>query len=607
MAMADEEQLGRDYRLREEIGRGPTAVVRRATSTLGGADYAAKLFGPDFAADQRVREVFLREETVLRELRHENIVGVRGVVVEQVRIALLREYVDGVNLRQHQARRGGVLPATEAAGIAAQVAAALAAAHARGISHLSLVPENVLVTGGDPVTVRVTDFGLTTLMWDAGRPANLTNGYAAPELWTGGAPTPAADLYSLGAIFLELVTGMHPGAGGPGLSAVPPQLRPLVQQMLSADPAQRPSASTAAAQFRAAAPSSAAAGYPTGAGYATGDWPTVADAPLWPPPPMAPPFSAPPSPAPPYPGPIPPHPASAPPYPGATPPHPASAPPFAASAAGSPYAAPDQCSSAPAARPTFPAQSAPASPSVVSFAPQDKTLHVSLTGKHAAILAAVIAVVAVAVLAFRLGDANGNDTMAQPTPTATATTTPSPTPTTAPTDVVAPPVTKETVGYPSRETYASRLPGGWGTIYIAVRDGTVVAYLCDGNTLEAWFKGSIDGGDLTASSKKTGGKLTGSFSAGRLSVEITVEGETHTYQIPAVKKPSGLYRASGRVRNAEVSGGWIVLSDGSQVGVLAVGGTPQPAPRLDTTSKSATVDGTAVSATEVDVQSGTGF
>ena len=109
--MEDQEPLGREYLLHEEIGRGAHAVVRRATSRLGGPALAAKLLKPEYSGDRRVRELFIREEAALRDLEHTSIVGIRDVVVERGRLALLMDYVDGPNLRRYLTDRGGSLPA----------------------------------------------------------------------------------------------------------------------------------------------------------------------------------------------------------------------------------------------------------------------------------------------------------------------------------------------------------------------------------------------------------------------------------------------------------------------------------------------------------------
>ncbi|WP_328470163.1 protein kinase [Actinoplanes sp. NBC_00393] len=168
--MADQEPLGREYLLHEEIGRGAVAVVRRATSRNGGPPLAAKLLRPEFAADRRIRELFLREEAALSSLDHPNVVGLRDLIVERGTLALIMDFVDGPNLRRHLSHRGGRLDPSEATAITAQAAAALAAAHAQGIVHLDLKPENVLVARGSAApSVRITDFGVAVLLHDADR------------------------------------------------------------------------------------------------------------------------------------------------------------------------------------------------------------------------------------------------------------------------------------------------------------------------------------------------------------------------------------------------------------------------------------------------------
>ena len=239
--MEDQEPLGREYLLHEEIGSGAHAVVRRATSRLGGPPLAAKLLKPEYAGDRRVRELFIREEAALRDLEHSSIVGIRDVVVERGRLALLMDYVDGPNLRRYLTDRGGSLPAHEAAWIAAQAAAALAVAHVQGVVHLDLKPENILVVRGtDPTLIRITDFGVAALLFDAD-PAVIggTPGYMAPEIVRGGPTTAAADVYSLGVVLREMLAGNLP---------VP--LDDLVAACLADDPRSRPSARVLAIRLR---------------------------------------------------------------------------------------------------------------------------------------------------------------------------------------------------------------------------------------------------------------------------------------------------------------------------------------------------------------------
>jgi serine/threonine-protein kinase len=158
----------------------------------------------------------------------------------------------------------------------------------------------------------------------------------------------------------------------------------------------------------------------------------------------------------------------------------------------------------------------------------------------------------------------------------------------------------------TRATFAGRVDDGGGTLAISLRDGVAIAYICDGKRVEAWLKGTAANGKLTLTGKG-GAKIDGTFDSRRARGEVTAKGRTNTFDIAVAKKPSGLYRAAARVRNAEVVGSWIVLADGSQVGVLTENGVPGPAPALDVTGRATTVDGTRVTASTIDVDTGEGF
>jgi serine/threonine-protein kinase len=136
-----------------------------------------------------------------------------------------------------------------------------------------------------------------------------------------------------------------------------------------------------------------------------------------------------------------------------------------------------------------------------------------------------------------------------------------------------------------------------GTLAISVQDGVAVAYLCDGRSVEAWLKGTAVGGELSMTGKD-GGTLIGTFTRSRASGVLTVrKTKTERFTVQTVKAPSGLYRATGTVRGAQVEGGWIVLADGTQVGLVTVDGTARPAPPLDTATGVVTVDGAALTPT----------
>ncbi|GIH08632.1 hypothetical protein Rhe02_66990 [Rhizocola hellebori] len=133
-------------------------------------------------------------------------------------------------------------------------------------------------------------------------------------------------------------------------------------------------------------------------------------------------------------------------------------------------------------------------------------------------------------------------------------------------------------------TWAGVVDGGAATIAIAVKDGVAVAYLCDGKKIEAWLQGTAAAGKLSLTGKN-GATLTGTFGGGKATGKIVASGKSWTFTAPTAQPPGGLYRAAQFVNSANVVCGWIVLADGTQVGVCTPDGKePEPAPRLDVTA-----------------------
>jgi serine/threonine-protein kinase len=161
-----------------------------------------------------------------------------------------------------------------------------------------------------------------------------------------------------------------------------------------------------------------------------------------------------------------------------------------------------------------------------------------------------------------------------------------------------PPATSSAPALPAEATYAGKVNGG-GSLAVAVKGASAVAYLCDG-TNEAWLWGSVDGGSVSLKNKN-GDQLTGSGGGGKLTGSLTVRGRNWSFALPTVTKPSGLYRSTAKVRGATVVGGWVVLPDGSQVGlVTAVGGVGRAAPAIDLATGAVTVDGQSLTAGPID-------
>ncbi len=242
------------YRIEARIGAGGMGDVFSAVDTRLDRRVAIKVSTVPF--DER----FEREARVLSALNHPNVCTLFDIG----RDYLVMELLDGETLAARLER--GPLPRDEVARYGAQIADALAEAHGAGIVHRDLKPQNVMLTRHG---VKVLDFGIAKLARDdkLTRTGSIigTAGYLAPEQLAGETATERSDLYALGVVLHEMLTGSHPGSthtsGQPMRStaygARPPDTKPapldkLVAQLLQADPARRPaSAADVAAQLHA--------------------------------------------------------------------------------------------------------------------------------------------------------------------------------------------------------------------------------------------------------------------------------------------------------------------------------------------------------------------
>jgi YVTN family beta-propeller protein len=238
------------YRLEALVGRGGMGVVFRAYDLALERPVALKILAPELAEDERFRERFLRESRLAASIDHPNIVPVydAGEVAGELYIAM--RYVDGAELKQLLA--GGPLAKEQAVAIAGQIAAALDAAHARGLVHRDVKPSNVLVT--EDGHVYLADFGLTRRLSDqaAGFDAGFSLGtpaYVAPEQIEGKEVDGRADQYSLACLLHECLTGVTPFARPSEMAVLfahleeappaPPGLEQVLPRALDKDPAQR--------------------------------------------------------------------------------------------------------------------------------------------------------------------------------------------------------------------------------------------------------------------------------------------------------------------------------------------------------------------------------
>ncbi len=210
----DEFAAGTDFaghRIAAVVGRGAMATVYRATGP-DGSEVALKVLAAALTADDEFRLRFHREARAAARIRHPNIVRVYGGGTHDGRLYLTMRYVHGLDLAHRLA--AGPLAPRDAVALIAQVAAGLDAAHALGIVHRDVKPANVLLEG-DPPEARLTDFGL---MKDIGSTTPVTIAgsfigtcdYAAPEQVLGLPVDGRADVYALGCVLYEVLTGRVP-------------------------------------------------------------------------------------------------------------------------------------------------------------------------------------------------------------------------------------------------------------------------------------------------------------------------------------------------------------------------------------------------------------
>ncbi|MGH2821906.1 MAG: serine/threonine-protein kinase, partial [Thermoleophilaceae bacterium] len=211
------------YRIEWLAGRGGMGEVYRALDTRLERPVALKLLAPERADDQRFRERILRESRLAAGLDHPNVVPIYEAGEAEGRLFIAMRYVEGTDLKA-LLRRTGVLPPERAIGLAAQLADALDAAHARGLVHRDVKPSNVLIDDpGGRDHIYLADFGLTQSASDRGPADGQLMGtidYVAPEQIRGEQVDGRADQYALGCLLYECLTGTLPFAGGSDVATI---------------------------------------------------------------------------------------------------------------------------------------------------------------------------------------------------------------------------------------------------------------------------------------------------------------------------------------------------------------------------------------------------
>ncbi len=254
-----DEVIADRYELEKLVGRGGMSSVYKAHDRLLERNVALKVLHPHYTEDEEYVARFRHEARAVAQLSHPHIVTVIDRGEDDGQQFIVFEYIDGGNLKQ-LVERTGPLPARQAVELALEIADALAFAHANGIVHRDVKPQNVMLTPDG--NAKVTDFGIARSL-DVDRGVTQTgtvlgtSNYLSPEQAGGKPTTPSTDVYSLGIVLYELLTGEVPFPGENFVAVamrhinepppdllekrpdVPLRLAAAVERALAKDPADR--------------------------------------------------------------------------------------------------------------------------------------------------------------------------------------------------------------------------------------------------------------------------------------------------------------------------------------------------------------------------------
>ncbi|MEU8270129.1 serine/threonine-protein kinase [Sphaerisporangium sp. NPDC049002] len=247
------------YKLFAELGKGSMGEVWKAFDRVLGRGVAVKVLRDNFETEPKRVQRFVNEAKIGAQLQHPGIVAVFDFGEHEGRHFCVMELLDGEDLAKVMTRAPNGLPIESVVNIIDSVAAALEAAHSKGVIHRDIKPANVMILDGG--ATKICDFGVARMVQPfagKGTAGIGTLAYMAPEQFQGGLGE-RADLYSLGCVGYELLTGKRPFQGNPAelmwrhLCEVPispkairpetrPELDSLILALMAKDPACRPSA-----------------------------------------------------------------------------------------------------------------------------------------------------------------------------------------------------------------------------------------------------------------------------------------------------------------------------------------------------------------------------
>ena len=210
--MVENQLLNNRYLLQDALGKGGMAVVYRATDLMLERTVALKVLRQNFSDDPAFRERFRQEAKAAANLTHPNIVTVHDFGYDENRLFIIMEYVPGADLKTTLLQRGRYA-VHEALPLLVQMSAGIGYAHRAGLVHCDVKPHNVIITPDQ--RVKVTDFGIARALAsiEPDERADVVWGspqYFSPEQAAGHPPSPASDVYGIGVMMYEMLTGQLP-------------------------------------------------------------------------------------------------------------------------------------------------------------------------------------------------------------------------------------------------------------------------------------------------------------------------------------------------------------------------------------------------------------